>query len=229
MNGASDSVEGFVRAVALRLPGPARLRDDILAELSDGLLEAADAGERAGADRDEAIRLAVQGFGDPRALAASFTPELMLARGRRTALALLASTPIVVALWIAAARSRGSTGVSRLFDSPADHLAAGLLLLAQAICGAWTIVVTGRAGRWLHAPPVTSLLGAAAVGALTVVGDLAAIAVLTARLAQFPGTVHWLFLVAAIAASTLGALIASRAGWRCLAMTKAARPGAVED
>jgi hypothetical protein len=229
VNGAADSVEEFVHAVDIRLPGPPRLREDILAELSDGLLEAAEANERAGLERGHAIQVAVREFGRPEALATSFREELMVARGRRTALVLLAMTPIVVALWIAAARSRHATGASRLFDSPLDHLAAGLLLAALALCGAWTIVTSGRASRWLDTPPVASLFGAVAIGALTLAGDMLALAVLSARLADFSGPFHKLALAAAIAASCLSALLAGRACCSCLAMARTGPASALGD
>jgi hypothetical protein len=72
------------------------------------------------------------------------------------------------------------------------------------------------------------LLTATAMGALTIVCDLAAAAGLTARLAEFPGTLHRLLLAAAIAGSCVGALVALRAGWSCLAMTRSARTGVPE-
>jgi hypothetical protein len=68
----------------------------------------------------------------------------------------------------------------------------------------------------------------AARGALTVVGDVAAIAVLSARLADLPGTLHDLALAAAISASFACALVGIRAGLSCLAMTGGPRTGVPE-
>jgi hypothetical protein len=228
MNTPGDNVELFLRTVGDRLPGPGRLREEILAALRDGLHEAAEANERAGLPPAEAIRRAVKEFGHPEPLAASFRPELMAERGRRTALALLAVTPVVLALWVAAARSRETIGPSRLFDSPADHIAAGVLVAAVIASGLLTLVTTGRASRWLRLTPLLSLLGATTMGALTIVANVAAVSVLTARLAGLPGTLHKLVLAAAIAASCASAVLGLRAGWSCLTMTRAGRTAAPE-
>jgi hypothetical protein len=218
MNSGAASLDAFLHAVEVRLPGPGRLREEILAELKDGLNAAAETRERAGLERAQAIRLALQEFGDPELLAASFRPELMVARGRRTAVTLLIMIAIVLALWIAAARSRESMGMTHLFDSPADHVAAGLLVAAVIALGLCTLVTTGRTSGRPRVAPQRSLLTAVAMAALTIICDLAAAAVLTARLAQFPGTLHWLLLGAAIAGSCVGAHVALRAGWSCLAI-----------
>jgi hypothetical protein len=223
MKPSDESIEAFLGAIAVRLPGPRRARTEILAELNDGLLEAADANQRAGLEHAQAVELALREFGDPQMVARSFRPELMLAQGRRTAFALLAAAPIVVGLWLAAARSRDTRGISRMFDSPADHIAAAVLITAVIACGVWTIATTGRATRWLGVPPHASLVGATAMGLITVLADVAALAVLGARLAAFPGTIHALLLAAAIAASCASILLAARATRSCMAMGSAGR------
>jgi hypothetical protein len=91
----------------------------------------------------------------------------------------------------------------------------------MAACGIWTIATTGRASRWLDVAPLAALLGAAAMGVLTIVGDLAAMAVLSLRLADFPGILHQLVLGAAIAASVASILVAGHASWSCMAALKA--------
>jgi len=221
MNDSAESIASFLQAVGARLPGPRRHRAAILAELDDGLLEAIESNQRAGLERAKAVGLALREFGDAESLAASFRPELMIARGRRTALALLGAAPVVVVLWIAAARSRDSRGLSRLFDSPVDHLAAALLITAVIASGIWTIATTGRASRWLSLPPHAALLAATAMGLITVTSDLAAVAILGVRLADFPGTPHALVLAAAIAASFVSMILAARASWSCVAMIQA--------
>lgn len=219
MKDSVDSIPSFLQTVAAHLPGPGRHREAILAELQDGLLEAADAHQRGGREWNEAVRLALRDFGNAENLAASFRPELIIARVRRTALALFGATPIVIALWIAAARSRDTAGTNRLFDSPLDHVAAALLLTALIATGIWTVATTGRPSRWLPVTPRTAPLGAAAMALTTVTIDLAAVTILGVRLAHYPGTVHALILAAAIAASCVSVLLAMRTSWACVATT----------
>lgn len=61
----SERIDGYLSEVAAALPGPARARGDILAELRSGLLEAADAYRAAGHSPDEAADAATAEFGDP--------------------------------------------------------------------------------------------------------------------------------------------------------------------
>jgi hypothetical protein len=66
-------IDGYLSEVAAVLPGPARARDDIIAELRSGLLDAADAYRAAGHSPDEAAAAATAEFGDPRQIAAGST------------------------------------------------------------------------------------------------------------------------------------------------------------
>lgn len=214
----SDPIDSLVSAIGARLPGPARPREDILAELSDGLLEAVEANERNGLGHSEATQLALRQFGDAPSLAASFWPEMAAARARRMVLALFATGPIVAALWASAARSRGPGSESGLFDGGQAHLAAALLVAAAIGCGIWTIVATDRALRWPHIAPQMLLLGAAATGGIAVIADVAVLSMLALPLASFPGPIHQLTLGAAVVATGTRLVLTSRASWSCLTM-----------
>jgi hypothetical protein len=213
----SDPIETLLQAIGARLPGPARPREEILAELRDGL-EVADANEHRGLGRAEAVRLAVRQFGDVPTLAAAFWPEMAAARARQVVLALFATGPIVAALWVFAARSRGLGSESGVFDSSLSHVAAALLLAGTIGCGLWTIVAAGRAPLWPHIAPQMALLGAAAMGCIAVVADLALLSMLSAPLASFPGPIHQVALGAAMLASGTRLILTSRASRSCLAM-----------
>jgi hypothetical protein len=219
MNPAARSVDAFLQALAARLPGPAKLRAEILAELQDGLLQAVDDNQAAGAETDKAVQLALAQFGDGATLARSFWPELAAARARRIVLALFATAPIVAALWLAAARSRGIARTGGLFDSTSAHALAAVLIAAAVCAGIGTIAATGLATRWIHPRPGAPLLGAATVAGVTIVADLGLLSMLSWRLASFPGTVHRMALGAAILASGTRLVLASRAGRSCLAIT----------
>ncbi len=214
----TDPIESLLGAIGARLPGPARPREEILAELRDGLLEASEANQRAGLEYDESVQLALRQFGDAPTLAAAFWPEMAAARARRVVLTLFATGPIVAALWASAARSRGPGSETGLFDSRATHLAAALLVAAAVSCGVWTIIATGSMAQWLRLAPRAPLLGAAATGGIAVIADLALLSTLSVPLASFSGAIHQLALGAAILASGTRLILTSRASWSCLAM-----------
>ncbi len=96
-------IDGYLSEVAAVLHGPARARDDIIAELRSGLLDAADAYRAAGHSPDEAAAAATAEFGDPRQIAAGFGPELAAREARRLARDLIITGPLVGLLWAAAA------------------------------------------------------------------------------------------------------------------------------
>jgi hypothetical protein len=140
------------------------------------------------------------------------------ARARQVVLALFITGPVVAALWVSAARSRGPGSERELFDSGLSHLAAALLIAATIGCGLWTIVATGSISRWPHIAPQVALLGAAAMGGIAVVADLALLSMLSAPLASFPGPIHKVFLGAAMLASGTRLILTSRASRSCLVM-----------
>jgi hypothetical protein len=212
-----DPIDDWLGEIGSRLPGPAGPRAEILAELRDGVLEAAEANRRRGGEPEEAMELALRQFGDAPALAACFWPEMAAARARQVVLVLFATGPIVAALWVSALRSRGPRSAEGLFDSGSAHVAAVLLIAMAISCGIWTLVATGPATRWLPSAPQMSLLGAAATGAIAGLVDLALLSLVFARLVGFPGTVHQLALGAAVLASGSRLILTSRASWSCFA------------
>src|SRR6204780_316158 len=123
-------VEDYLAEVGARLPGPARERASILAELRGGLLDTVDAHRDAGvsaagtaaaahasadtatadataahaaADTAADVAAAIEEFGDPGLVAAAFGPGLAPGQARRVALTLLVTGPLVGLLWATAA------------------------------------------------------------------------------------------------------------------------------
>jgi hypothetical protein len=83
-----DTIDAYVAALAAALRGPRRLRDDLVTEARDGLVDATEAYEADGLDRTQAERRAVEDFGELREIAAAYRPELALAQARRSAVGL---------------------------------------------------------------------------------------------------------------------------------------------
>lgn len=92
------SIAECVAEVDRRLVGPRGARADMVAEIRDGLTDAADAYVQAGLSPDEAEQRAVADFGPPGPVAALLQDELALGAGRRAAwltIVVLAVQPLV--------------------------------------------------------------------------------------------------------------------------------------
>jgi hypothetical protein len=225
--GAGDrSISWYLAEIAARLPGPARVRRDILAELGAGLADAAGAYRGAGLDAAQAARAAITEFGSPDQVAAGFRAELTAARARRTAFALIASGPLIGTLWVTASlashlgalpwQSASLPAGARL----AMHLA--VIVLAAAICSALlTMATTGRLTRRLTGHPAAS---AAIAASGTAAWDLALLTVLAAQAASSPGRLAALPVSAAAAASLTRLTLAARAARNCLTTRGACPP-----
>ncbi len=213
-----EEIGAYLADVAARLPGPAGARRDIVAELGTGLADAADAHRCAGLDPAGAARAAIAEFGSPDQVAAGFRGELAATRARRTALALMASGPVIGTLWVTAAlASHLGTLPWQLVSLPPDarlamHLA--MIALAAAIGGAViTVATTGRLTRWLPARPAAS---AAVAASGTAAWDVALLALLAAQAASSPGRLAALPVTAAAIASLTRLTFATRAARNCL-------------
>jgi len=229
----APSVEEYLAEITARLPGSARTRAGIVAELRSGLLDAMDARVAAGLPAADAAAAAISEFGDPFAVAGGFRAEIAAGIARRVSIALLATGPLVGLLWIAAAaashlapRVRWTALPRGLAAGLPPVLAAGLLLVAAAAavtaCGALTgIAVTGQLSRWLNDRPRRAPAAAAVAGFGAVGADALGLALLAAQLATAPGKLSPAAAAAAAAASAARIVLARRAARQCLAMRAA--------
>ncbi|MFC6015178.1 permease prefix domain 1-containing protein [Plantactinospora solaniradicis] len=85
------AIDDYVSEVGSGLRGSARLRADMLTEIRDALVDAAESHQRDGAGTPEAERLAVLEFGSARRIAAGLQDVLAVDQARRTAGLLLAA------------------------------------------------------------------------------------------------------------------------------------------
>jgi hypothetical protein len=221
---AQSTIEGYLAAIAARLSGPARLREAIVAELRDGLLEAVRARLVAGATPAQAATAAAGQFGDADTVAAWFAPELAGATARRAALALIGTGPLVGTLWATAyAASRfGPVRAAPPWRWPAAPTGAWLgfplLGLAVAIAGVATLLAlasTGRCSRWLPFGLGLAPVAAATVAVAAMIVDLTVLGLLAVQVLTQPWSLAWAPVALAVAASVARLVLAGRTTRRC--------------
>ena len=217
-------IDAYLGAVAAALPGPARARNDILAELRSGLLDATGAHPPAGPSAS-AAEAAVREFGDPRQVAAAFRAELALCQARRVALTLVLTGPLIGLLWAAAALA-SHIGIRlappwHWAGAPPAAPAAFPLAAAAVVITVWTamftVAATGRLTRWIPARPRLAATTAATAGFGAAAADLVMVALLASQALTAPGTLALLPAAVAAAASLTRFTLARRAACRCLA------------
>jgi hypothetical protein len=225
--GVDRLLEGWLAAVAARLPGLARTRQPVVAELRDGLLEEFCAHQARGLAPVPAAQATLAEFGDPGQVAHAFAPELAAVHARRVALTLARTGPLLGALWVTA-----------LLASPlakpltADPVAPwrwpwlpgpwaglpllGLVLLVGIPAAMLAVAATGRLSRWLPTRSRLALSAAAAAALAGMTVDLALLGMLSVQALIAPGQLAWALVAPAAFASLARLALASRAARRCL-------------
>lgn len=222
---AERVLDDYLEVLAERLPGPARARRAILAELGDGLVDATLARLADGLSPAQAAIAAVNEFGDPATVARAFAPELAATRARRIALALIATGPLVGSLWLGLLAASGPAVIAlappwRWPITQAGGWPARLLLAVTvaSVVTAWlTVAATGQLIRWLPTLPrlPAVMAGSAAAGASLL--DATLLLVLATGALPTPDTAPWrLLVVVAALASLVRGTLATRAARRCL-------------
>jgi HAAS len=224
----AQSVEGWLAELAGRLAGPRRVRDAVVAELEDGLLEAVEARTAAGLAEPAARAAALAEFGDPATVAAAFRPGLAARQARATVSGLLRSGPLLGLCWGATLLASGVTPWQRPHAGP---LTVALPLVALLVVMIWlaalvTFATTGRlAPRRPGSPePDVRLAAYTAAGAGLVCAalDLTGLTTLAWFTATAPGAVAAAPAALAAAASLVRLSAAALASIRCLAATRPA-------
>jgi hypothetical protein len=225
---ADRLLEEWLVAVAGRLPGLARTRGAVVAELRDGLHEGLGAHQARGLGPVPAAQAILAEFGDPDQVAHAFAPELAVAYARRVALTLVRTGPLLGALWITAVlASPLSTPATADPMAPwwqpwlpglwAGLPALGLVLLIGVPAAMLAVAATGRLSRWLPADPRLAPTAAAAAALAGMTVDLALLGMLSAQVFIAPRQLAWTPATAAAIASFIRLALAGRATRRCLA------------
>jgi hypothetical protein len=147
---ARRRLHGYLSTVAAGLPGSARSRHDILAEVSDGLLECYQAHRSDGQRPAVAAESAVAGFGDPHRLAAGFAGVLVGRAAHRVGLGLVLTGPAVGAAWVAAFAGRaGVDWLTQVATMPSVVPVLGVALVVAVPAALLAAAGTGpTAYRW---------------------------------------------------------------------------------
>jgi hypothetical protein len=220
----SQLIDSYLGEVAAALPGPARARADIVAELHSGLLDAVDAHRRTGLPTASAAAYAIREFGDARQVAAWFRPELAARQARGLALTLVATGPLIGLLWAAAALA-SHIGIRHAAPwhwagAPPASVIAFPLAAAALLIALWsalfTVAATGRLARWLPSAPHIAATTAAIAGIAAMAADAAVFTLLASQLASAPSTLAPAPVAAAAVASLTRLTLTRRAARRCL-------------
>jgi hypothetical protein len=218
-------LDAYLREVTAALPGPARARADIVAELRSGLLDALDAHRGSGLTEPAAAAAATAEFGDPRQVAELFRPELAARHARRTALTLIPTGPLIGLLWAAAALASHiavrQAPPWQWAGAPPGSAAVFPLALAAVVIAIWagliTVAAAGPLTRWLPRWPRLAPTTAAICGLAAMTADIALFALLASKLASTPGTLAPIPVTGAAIASLTRLAVARRAARCCLA------------
>jgi hypothetical protein len=187
-------IDGYLAELASRLRGPRRRRQAILAELRDGLHQAADDHTARASPPAQAATAAIAQFGAPQAVADAFAGELATAYARRTIGWYIITGPLVGVWWLLLLHPHPWNGglLALLTAIPV----VPLVVIALATAGG-TFATTGRLMRWLpEASPRRALTGLATIAALCLAGDLTMIVIFPFSDSALQGVA-----VAAVAAS----------------------------
>jgi hypothetical protein len=222
---ADDRLAQYLGDIAAALRGPRRRRQRVLAELREGVEQAAIARTAPGVPREQALAAAIEEFGRPAAIATAFDPEMAIADARRILTWLLVTGPLVGIWWLLLLHPRPwSAGVAALL---AAIPVLPLIAIAVAVAAA-TFAATGRLTRWIpEAAPGTALTAVSGVAVVVLAGDITILAVAWPQASAEPVG------VAAIAASSARVACSLRilrraATWRHRPAFARSRPALLE-
>ncbi|MEV7191102.1 permease prefix domain 1-containing protein [Streptomyces sp. NPDC093510] len=147
-------IDEHVAALTAALHGPAKAKSRLVEEMRDGLVDTAAVHAEAGADEEEAARLAVREFGTVDELVPACQRELTVAQARHTARTVALTAPFLVACWHLARTAGGAPAWSWQLPHAAQLLAVHLAFVATlaALLAAATLAATGPLARRLPTP-----------------------------------------------------------------------------
>ena len=210
-NEVTAVIDGYLVNLASALPCPRSTSSAIVSEIEDGLMEAVSGYKARGMRDAEAVQAAIGEFGEPATVAEAFRPEFIAKRARSTAIALLASGPLVGAAWIAGAFFAGLPPVRDHLSGPWLALPlVGLAIVIAAPSSVIALVTTGRAGLRLPMPPSLPTKAASVASIAALAADATLLLMLVLYALTTPTSRSFLPLAPAIVISLARALFAAR-------------------
>jgi hypothetical protein len=167
-------VDDYLTGLSRALPGPRRRKADLLAEARDHLVDATEAFEADGLDRDSAEREAVADFGELAEIAPGYRAELAVSQSRRTAMLLflvLIIQPIVwqEGVWSWNQDPAGDSAVNEFLQSLVRGI--GMVAIAGAVLA---VIAAGIGMRYPivrdHVSRVTALFAIASSVVVSAIG-----------------------------------------------------------
>ena len=201
----TDPVAAYTAALAASLRGPRRAKERMLAEIGEGLRDAAEPYRAPGGDLATAVERAIGEFGRPHDLVPECQRELTIRQTRHTAGRLALCVPALLVCWHLLWIGAASGGWRVTAIALAAVSALGALEAAAAL------VLTSRFGRGMRPPPRL-----AAVTAWT--ATAASVAMLLATVALVAGAGAALGpLLLAVVAAVVGHAVIARSARACRA------------
>ncbi|MFC4562464.1 permease prefix domain 1-containing protein [Nocardiopsis mangrovi] len=218
--GPADPIGDHIAALSAALHGPPRAKARMIAEMRDGLADAAAAHAGAGMAGERAAREAVRGFGTVEEVAPGCQRELTIAQARRTAAAVALAVPLVMACWYLIV----SAGHDPAWPPPPTALLPAGVTIAAAVVSAAAMAATGGLARRLALPDRLPL---AMAWTATTASVAMVVATITMAVAT-PLTADWplVALAGLLTATAHGTVAASARACRHCARLAGAPPAA---
>jgi hypothetical protein len=210
-------IQRYADGLAASLHGPRRLRADMVAEARDSLLDAAMAHLDAGLRPADAVRRAVDEFGDYAEIVPAYQAELAAAQGRRTALWMATVLPVMhlfaPLMWWKAPWTQGDHIVRGYWALTANF---DYLSIAATVAAVVLLVGFGWGSRFVRDGVRYSHTVGVGVLVFLVVHGAAGVAVFALSFYQWPQCVTWppIFIGAVLNLFAFG--YAALTAWRCV-------------
>lgn len=162
MTVALDPVRAHVAELDRVLRGPAAVKRSMIAEVRDGLHDAAAAYRAGGLDPQRAAASAVRDFGEVREIAPLMQEELTARQGRRTALMVVVTFPAMLLAWDALWRS--GNGWSAPPPPVVAVLARAVDVITVLVTAAALVMLLATLRRRPSPRRITALTGLLAAG-----------------------------------------------------------------